>query len=208
MSPVCQNATHLVVVLRERRYALIAVSWGWSCLLEFGLGLWLGLLHAQLRKLRGIRWIILQRETEKTVPERRVQPGQEAVAAAVVVAGEAEPPTPVQVHLRVPERQVDASPLEAGAAEEVEEGAAQDSHSILVQYLIRVRTAYSSSGSGSQDSLAALTTAAAPTATPPAAAAEPHLLAEDTAGTARVTSGATAARLATSSSSARFFASA
>lgn len=128
MSPVCQNATHLVVVLRERRYALITVSWGWSCLLEFGLWLWLGLLHAQLRKLRGIRWIILQRETEKTVPERRVQPGQEAVAAAVVVAGEAEPPTPVQVHLRVPVRQVDASPLEAAAAEEAEEGAAQDSH--------------------------------------------------------------------------------
>ena len=61
-----------------------------------------------------------------------MQPGQEAVAAAVVVGGVAEPPTPVQVHLRAPVQQVDASPLEAGAAEEAEEGAAQDSHSILV----------------------------------------------------------------------------
>jgi hypothetical protein len=62
-----------------------------------------------------------------------VQLGQEVAAEAVVavVAGEAGPRTPVQVHLRAPVRQVDASPLEVAAEEEAEaEEAAQDSRSV------------------------------------------------------------------------------
>jgi hypothetical protein len=40
--------THLVVVLCERRYAMVTVSRSWSCLLRLGLGL----VHAQLCKLQ------------------------------------------------------------------------------------------------------------------------------------------------------------
>ena len=125
-------------------------------------------------------------------------------AVAVVEAAAAEPQTLALVQLRALVRQVDASPLEAGAA-----GAEAELDSCLTHIqipLIRAeaRTAYSSSDSRSRAALAAPMTAAAP----PAPAAVPHLLADDTGGTARETTGAAAVRLVASSSSARFFASA
>jgi hypothetical protein len=111
---------------------MITLSWCRSCLL----GLGLGFVHAQLCKLqvhRRVRSIALLRESEK-VPERQVQLEQEVVvAAAAVVAGEAEPQTLVQVHLRAPVRLVDAPPLEEAAVEEGEEEAARDSRSTLIQ---------------------------------------------------------------------------
>src|SRR6267378_3632125 len=73
-----------------------------------------------------------------------------------------------------------------------------------------VRTAGSSSGSSSSAALAAPITLAAPTAaTPAAAAGAPHFLGDDTGGAAlEIAAGTAAVRLATSSSSARFLASA
>jgi hypothetical protein len=136
------------------------------------------------------------------------QPAAAAAAEVVVVEAVAERPRLVQVQLQAPAQPVDGwQPTEEAEAVAVAVETVQSSKP-LSKPTRNSRTTGSSSGAASVSGSQEASTAEATVAAAPPTAAAPHLPADAVDGGPRENVGAAAVRLAASSSSARFFASA